>query len=88
VPQVEEQIRQLQLKLEEMGKRDAEGAGAPAPGQVADCCVCLTGEREEAGLRCNAALGFGHFLCAECLQARMQLSTLMRPGDMALTAGM
>jgi hypothetical protein len=78
--QVEEQIRELQQRLEEMGKRDAARADPDPPPFVdmADCCVCLVEEREAGGLRCNVAVGSGHFLCAECLQARPDLTRVKR----------
>jgi hypothetical protein len=85
VVQVEEQIRELQQRLEEIEKRGAGRAAPPAFVEVAECCVCLMEEREAAGLRCNAAVGFGHFLCTGCLQARRPHVTYA--GDPALTAG-
>jgi hypothetical protein len=70
--QVEEQIRELQQRLKGIGRRGADTGGLPPPAfvEVVNCCVCLMEERQVAGLRCNAAVGSGHFLCAECLQAR------------------
>jgi hypothetical protein len=66
--QLKGEILRLQLALEEVKEQEDYG----------DCCVCFGEEREAPGLRCHAATGFGHFLCAECLQASSELITLVR----------